>query len=420
MKKIWCMALALVLLACLTASAQAEEARIILYTVYQQQGWGDLLQVGCVDENGGLWGIEGYAGELGWPDGWEDQIAWLARQPKEKIGEIKGEELFNLKGLIACAEQGEGGVRGWMNDAGTETSYAVRYDGNGRAETVLLGVTGDGLYENTDPNAQALYRKLREQFPFVRCYAGMADAWGFRPTPLRAFLGMEGVSVRGARVEIRYNDCEAGMMETEASAEDQALALTLLRYGWVTGKANAAMVTGGTYSIGFVNEAGETVCCFEMYRDLLTAPDGMYYLETRLDAPTDSQALSVGIGGREYILGRSTARDLINAGWTWEQEADGVFCFGETEENSWFYVETEGGAPDGAILSVNLMWSDGIPYSYCGYDDAAEKNLWGWLKDDLGGTENEDGLIVAYLNLSDGGVVRVETHDDRPMLTLIR
>ena len=125
--RIFCGLLALCLLLTLWTPVLAETPRIILYTAYTQMGWGDRMQAGCVDENGGLWGIEGHDGELNWPYGWEDQIAYLEQCAKVKIGEMSGEDLFDLKGLIACAEPQDVKVRGWMNDAGTETSRAVRY-----------------------------------------------------------------------------------------------------------------------------------------------------------------------------------------------------------------------------------------------------------------------------------------------------
>ena len=283
MKKLCLIMCAACLLMALTlpAPAGAAGSRVILYTAYRQVGWGDLVQIGWVDENGGLWGIEGHDSDLKWPHAWEDQIAYLKNCPGQRLGELTGEELFALNGLIDSAENAEGRPQGWMCDAGTETGRAVRYTADGTAETVLLGMTGDDHYENRDPDAQALYRTLRELFPFVTCYAAMDPDWGFKPVPLRDFLGIGDVSVEGARVRIFYIDCEAGPTETEPTEAEAAGALALLRYGFVTGKANASAVTGGTYTIVFEDEAGKTLCSFQMYKGLLAARDGMYALETR-------------------------------------------------------------------------------------------------------------------------------------------
>ena len=286
MKKLMPMILAAVLLACVSAPAlaQSEKPRVILYTAYRQVGWGDLVQIGWVDEEGGLWKIEGHDLELKWPYGWEEQAAFLEKNPGEKIGEMDFEALFDLKGLIATAENTEGRASGYMNDAGTETSRAVRYDGEGKMETVLLGMTGDDFFINPDMNAQALYRKLRMMFPFVRCYAD--ESWGSLAVPLPTFLKKEGVSVSGARVEIRYDDCEAGPIQTEVTPEEAAQALALWQYGWVTEKENASVVTGGTYTISFMDDAGGTLCSFTLYRGLLATMDGMYRLEIRDADPT--------------------------------------------------------------------------------------------------------------------------------------
>ena len=60
-----------VLLACfmvLSAGAGSAEgnhpSRIILYTAYRQVGWDDVVQVGCVDEDGRLWLLSSTADEL--------------------------------------------------------------------------------------------------------------------------------------------------------------------------------------------------------------------------------------------------------------------------------------------------------------------------------------------------------------------
>ncbi len=422
MKKLCLIILAACLLMglALPAPAGAAGSRIILYTAYRQMGWGDLIQIGWVDENGGLWGIQGHDSDLRWPYAWEDQIAYLESCPGERLGQLTGEALFDLKGLIESAENGESKPQGWMNDAGTETARAVRYTADGRAESVLLGMTGDDHCENRDPDAQALYRKLRELFPFVTCYAAMDPDWGFEAVPLRAFLGIGDVDLEGARVRIFYNDCEAGPAEIEPSEAEAAEALALIQNGFVTGKENASAVTGGTYTVVFEDGAGNTLCSFQMYKGLLTARDGMYALEIRTAAPTDGEALNVSIGGRDYTLGRSTAREFVDAGWHVEEISGGEFGFRGTEGGNWFYVATSDGTLDGAIVSVNLMWAYGIPYHWCGCGDGSGKDLWTWMKDSLGAGEDPDGLLTAYVPLSGGGIVRVETRDDRPALTLFR
>ena len=64
-KILWAAVIALAL--GILAPAQAERPKIILYTAYRQMGWGDAVQIGAVDENGGLWAVIGSDAELKWP-----------------------------------------------------------------------------------------------------------------------------------------------------------------------------------------------------------------------------------------------------------------------------------------------------------------------------------------------------------------
>ena len=48
----------------LSLTAHAETPRIILFTAYEQQGWGDRVQAEFVDEDGGVWELNGYASNM--------------------------------------------------------------------------------------------------------------------------------------------------------------------------------------------------------------------------------------------------------------------------------------------------------------------------------------------------------------------
>ncbi len=279
-RKISCALLALSILMGLAAPALAETPRIILYTAYRQLGWGDRMQLGAVDEKGGLWVLTGSAGELGWPYGWEAQLEYMKENGRMTYaGALSSEELFDLKGLIDSAEDQGKKSTPWMNDAGTETSCAVRYDRDGNAEAILLGMTGDDLFENTDPNAQALYRRLRELFPGVTCYAGLIPDWGFAPVNIAQFLHLDAEKIANAQVRGALIDCEAGpIRETLSEAEQQeVIALTL--QGIVTDKANATMVTGGTAVYSFYDAEDNYLGSIELYRGLLVTNDGMYQIQ---------------------------------------------------------------------------------------------------------------------------------------------
>ena len=127
-------------LALLTAPALAETQRtILLYTDYEQAGWGDALQVGWVDSEGELWLWEGHAHDTDWPDARDEKPEWmLARTDAESLGRLSDEALANLKGLILSLPDGKPTWQAAACDAGTEESYALR-----EGAAILLGGSGD-------------------------------------------------------------------------------------------------------------------------------------------------------------------------------------------------------------------------------------------------------------------------------------
>ena len=278
--KAGCALMALCILMVLAAPAMAETPRILLYTAYLQMGWGDRMQAGAVDENGNLWTLSGSAGELDWPYGWEAQLEYMQENSHMNwAGKLTSDELFNLKSLIYSVEDQGKKTTPWMNDAGTEKSYAVLYDQDGTAEAILLGLTGDDLFENTDPNAQALYLRLREMFPQVTCYAGMAASWGFVPVNIAQYLHLDADKIAQAQVRCSLMDCEAGPIEMELAAEEQQEVIDLVLRGTVTGKDNATMVTGGTAVYSFYDADGTHLGSIELYQGLLVTRDGMYRIQ---------------------------------------------------------------------------------------------------------------------------------------------
>ncbi len=257
-----------------------DDPKVILYTVYEQMGWGDRVEVGCVDEEGGLWTMSGSASEIGWPYKTEEQPAYLAEHKIRLVsaGRIEDfDDLFDLRGMVNSVEEDtEAKSVPAANDAGTELSFAVRYDKDGTAHLIKLGTSGDDVFENTDPTAQALYLYLRQQFPGVTCYPaadGMGPA-GFTPVPLAEFCGIDLQAAQNARIEACYNDCEAG-----PSPVDPGDILETLKNGIVTGKASCTMTTGDFYTFSFYNENDEHMFSVDLYRGLLVRNDGMYYIE---------------------------------------------------------------------------------------------------------------------------------------------
>lgn len=273
-----CLILALLLA---TAAAGAEAPRIILYTAYRQAGWGDRLEAGFVDEDGGLWTLSGEATALGWPGDRAAQLEFLQKSDRlVKAGELDSDGLFDLKSLIVSVDADDGKPSAAACDAGTEASFAVQYE-DGAPQVVRLGMSGDDMYENADPDAQALYLWLRKAFPTVPSWLGsegMGPA-GFQPVPVCEFCGLDAAALAGAEVRGAYNDCEAGPSPLELDAEEAEQVRQRVLKGTVTGKANAIVTTGGTYTFSFYDAAGEHLGSVEFYRGLLVRRDGMYAVE---------------------------------------------------------------------------------------------------------------------------------------------
>jgi len=282
------LALLAVLLLALPCSAPAESAGAperpapILCTYYRQAGWGDSVQVGYVDTEGGLWLLTGNDSDLRWLQGEAEQLEYLRSYSGfTRVEQLGSDALFDLKSLVLSVTAQEGQAQSAADDAGIEASYAIRYDRDDHATSVLLGVSGDAVYENTTPDAQALYAWLRAAFPQVTSYAGkpfMGPA-GFTPVSLRSFCGLDGVDLAGVKISGGVTDCEVGFLPLDLTAQDEQEILDLITNGMVTGKANATMVTGGTKVFHLEDRAGNWLCDIELYEGLLVRSDGMYYLK---------------------------------------------------------------------------------------------------------------------------------------------
>ena len=277
---LWLTVMMLTVIFCAFGSAE-ERPRIILYTAYRQVGWGDAVQIGCVDEDGGLWSAVGYDSKLKWPYRWEEQLDYLRTSDTlTEAGTLPHDDLFSLQSLIASVKPTEEKTQGWMCDAGTETSVALRYDREGNATAILLGMTGDDFLENTDVNAQALYAKLRVLFPFVRSYAGEINRpWGFQPVSVASFCGLEGIDWENVTITAYNNDCESGPEEMEITAEDAKQVIQYMKTAMVTGKENAADVTGGYMTLCSSDRNGNLLGFINLYEGLLMRGDGMYRVE---------------------------------------------------------------------------------------------------------------------------------------------
>ena len=261
----------------LPASACAETpSRPILYTYYQQVGWGDRVEIAYVDSGGDLWALNGYASNLHWPYKTEEQIQFLAEYEFENVGRLKHDELFALESLINAVEESDVPSYPVACDAGTEQTYAVRYGRDGGAEAVLLGMSGDDCFENTDPNAQGLYLAAHRLFPHVTHYGGIMGPVGFIPVRMTDFCKLGDLT--GAVVKAYDMDCESGPNEISLSEKDQAQILDDVQNGLVTGKVSAIATTGGCIDYCFYR-GDKLLGSISIYEGLLYCSDGMYTIE---------------------------------------------------------------------------------------------------------------------------------------------
>ena len=258
--------------------ALSAQPQVILYTCYRQMGWGDAVQIGWVTDDGNLYLITGHDADLKWPSKPEEQLAWLRKAEAEPVDRLRHDDVTDLKGLVTSVPDQGKTAQPAACDAGTESSYAVRYTRSGTPIFVLLGMSGDDRFENTDPNAQALYLYLRSLFPQVTCYGGTMGPAGFRPVSLRSFCGLEGLDFTRARIVCYLSDCEEGNLPMEMTEEETEDLRRLLSEGMVTGKANASSVTGGFMICVIHAEDGKRDASLDFYDGLLMRPDGMYFL----------------------------------------------------------------------------------------------------------------------------------------------
>ena len=156
--------------------------------------------------------------------------------------------------------------------------------------------------------------------------------------------------------------------------------------------------------------------------------------------------------GYRYMLGWTTPKDMAKDGWNLKAEADGAFLlYNKWEEDTGIVLNTEHGAMDEPVLTVNAFADDNMTMSYCGFDgvvgihaddpdenwypgmssavfrellpDGERINLWdglvNWLVTDFGATQNEDGIYEAKIPLSGGRTLYVSSHDSQVRISLV-
>lgn len=269
------------------ASFREEEMfQPILLTWYRQMGWGTRMQVGCLDDEGGLW-----FGEL------ENTSNLSLRTPEDVlkyfqesqlftyVGEVNADRLMELDSLIQCVDDECIREVGEACDAGTEYSYAICDAENGQ-EAVLLGTSGDRALENANVNAQALYFALRELFPDVMSYAGwegMSPAV-FEPCPLMEFCKFQPLDTETVSVTASFTDCEAGITSRLLTRGETEELIDRLANMLVVGKKSALSVTGGVTSYVFTGKDGDVLGRCAFFDGMLYQADGIYQVGTAAEA----------------------------------------------------------------------------------------------------------------------------------------
>lgn len=276
MRKLAAMFLSIALLISVLSFACASspvEREIILLTEYRQTGWGEKFQLGALDSSGNLWVFESETrGDIPYEQekllSWAESTADLTLQ-----GTLEKDKLADVASLVRTVQAQTASCQNCGCDAGEQTSLAIRRDRSGNREIIVLGISGDDTFENSDPSAQSLYKTLRRLFPAVVSYdgEGIMAPTGFQETDLLTFCGYEGIDLTKLTIKAFANDCEAGASEIEP----QLSAAEIMNMK-VTGKQNSLSTTGNTVTYFFCDADGNTVAVFEFYGKLLVSSDGMY------------------------------------------------------------------------------------------------------------------------------------------------
>lgn len=272
---LWILILILMVSACAESTVKRS---VLLITEYQQMGWGERFQLGVVDSDGNLWTYETEPrGDI--PYAREELVTWAETTDQLQLrSTISRTDLMDLMSLVQTVPMQEVIYANCACDAGEQTSWAVRKARDGKNEIIILGASGDDVYENTDPSAQSLYQTMRSFFPWITSYegeAGMAPA-GFPATDILSFCGFDGAKLTGLVMHCYTNDCEECLKKTTPLlTAEEIMRLT------VTGKKNAMSVTGNTTIYQFVDENGNQIASFEFYENMLIRSDGMYSLGNR-------------------------------------------------------------------------------------------------------------------------------------------
>ena len=368
-------------------SETEDNPRVIMYAIVKEKPDSETFNVCLIDEEGDVWTSRN---DLTEQEG--DLLQLLAERRDMKSDSLlynaeNGRDVLEdrFKDLTAMAdlvEKANGDAVPTGADTDEERVYALKYDADGNAEPVLLGVCGSAVFENKDRNAQALYQFML-QFQYLTPPCGWAAEGlaphGFQTVSVREFFGLENVDAETAVITAAMSDCETGFIDVRLTEEDRKKVLALLERGLVIGKHDPWMVTGGTMNYFFYDETGNCIGSIATYEEdsLAVGPDGMYTLsllpESTEGLPeAEEQLLHLKINGTDYEIGKSTPRDLIRNGWICTFDYEGAFAFTDEEGKEPFYIRTERGSVDEPIRTIDCRSADEISFEYCGFDGVVD------------------------------------------------
>ena len=460
--------------------AAVKYAPVILYCVQDNSHSDGKTCVFCIDEEGIIW----RTAEADLKPGYSEEDLMQLIQERRGMtrrtetlqsaayGMYTDDELKELAQRAASVPAAEGiPVETGVNTDETAI-YALKNGEDGHKESILLGMSGRRLFENTDPDAQALYHFMWTQLywevgTFRSSYGFAAEGlapYGFRTVSVREFLGLEKVDAPTSVITAMENDSEAGPKEVEVTEKDREEVLAMLERGIITRKVNDRRVVYNTKSYLFHTADGEFLGRMELSGGMVVTSDGMYQMsiptENTGTLPEEEQKLlRVKIEGFDYQLGKTTVRDIIRDGWKCSLSGRGMYRLDSKDDTKQFVANGTGDSLDEPITFISSStFRETVP-EYCGFDgyqdpdnpedpdtvwrekakEAARANgteedeeynfpfegLYYWLSTGVLGEVYKEpdylgGEITVDVTLSDGRLLQIHATKSLPMHLILR
>ena len=369
--------------------AAVKYAPVFLYCVQDNSHSDGKTCVFCIDEEGIVWSTA----EADLKPGYSEEDLMRLIQERRGMtrrtetlhsaayGMYTDDELKELAQWAASVPAAEGTPEETGVDTDETAIYALKNGEDGHTESILLGMSGRRLFENTDADAQALYQFMWAQLywevnTFRSSYGFAAEGvapYGFRTVSVREFLGLEKVDAATAVITAVEHDSEAGPKEAEVTEKDREEVLAMLERGIITRKVNDRREVYNTKSYLFHTADGEFLGSMELSRGMAVTSDGMYQMsiptESTGNLPEEEQKLlRVKIEGFDYQLGKTTVRDMIRDRWKCSLSGHGMYRLDNQDGTKQFVANGEGDSLDEPITFISSSGiQEGVP-EYCGFD----------------------------------------------------